>query len=36
MPELPQAKVNKCMIALVAAKHVTRRSDNVSALALAI
>lgn len=29
-PDLPQAKVNKCMIALVNAKQVTRRSENVS------
>lgn len=27
-PELPQAKVNKCLIALVAAKHVIKRSEN--------
>lgn len=30
MPELPLAKINKCMIALFAAKHVTKRSENVS------
>ncbi|UZJ51867.1 hypothetical protein CBS101457_001187 [Exobasidium rhododendri] len=28
MPDLPQAKINKCMIALVTAKHVIKRSDN--------
>jgi DASH complex subunit DAM1 len=28
MPELPQAKVNKCMIALVAAKQVTKQSSD--------
>ena len=27
-PDLPQAKVNKCLIALVGAKQVLRRSDN--------
>ncbi|PWN28501.1 hypothetical protein BDZ90DRAFT_231492 [Jaminaea rosea] len=27
-PDMPQAKVNKCLIALVAAKHVVKKSNN--------
>ena len=27
-PELPQVKVNKCLIALTAAKQVTKQSNN--------
>lgn len=32
MPDLPQAKVNKTLIALVAAKHVVKTSNNVRVL----
>lgn len=28
-PDFPQAKINKTLIALVSAKHVQKRSDNV-------